>query len=1106
MNKQQYFNAIIAAAFVILAGSPGAAWTDDAEIYVDNRELPPDSQPLVMFSLDYRPNLGAEACKGDECDFLKAEGYLAAEGPYTRFDLLRAALKKVMEPLGGLQVGLMLTHSYKNNCEGPSNVKPGCSNGGYIAMGFKEFQENDANGNKAMFHSVLDTMPVPPAPGDSLQGREMFFEFYRYLKGLSVYNGYNGFLDLGGSAAGNNNINLVPNFNHLWEGTPSESINGFGWDPTIIEGAVIQDATKGTYSQVGNYRKPTIGECAKIFTVNFMFQVANQQSNSNQEIKNTIPSLGAKCPPNATCYEEIIEYMNDADMAPLVDGHQGVTSYFVGWSPIAGTKPFNDYARAGGTGAGLAVNDDPQVLIDTLTEIFKQILSVSTSFTAAALPINSFDRAQLLDDVFLALFQPQAGEFPVANAYWWGNVKKLKLTGLDSPTDVVQLVDALDQAAAAGDGRIRFDALTFWTDPLGADVLDPARDPDPNAVAGRDGRSVNRGGAGHRIPGFPRALAHNPGLNNPASAGTQAGSGPRRIFYDSSPTTLAALNATDAVAADLSGAIGAADSAEALAVVKFMRGLNTDNDPLDWMFGAAMHSRPVAVNYGARNGHTADNPLVYVAVGSNDGALRFIRNTDTSGTELGQEIWAFIPTEVMGNVRDIVRQEVPSLRPGLEGDSTIYGFDGPSTLYVQDTGGDGTIGEAVTGVDDRAILYAGLRRGGRGYYALDVTDPDQPVLLWRIVAGETPGFDDLGWAFSQPRVGKISLPNEDDPRLVVIFAGGFDRSYDDPAGAVPAGLLGKGIYVVDALTGALIQHVIDEDNMLDSVASTVTSVDTDGDGLLDRIVVGDLGGRVWRVDMPVAVDPASWPVTLLADLGRHAVNAPPGGGTDRRFFNPPDLVQTKKTFAIDEVSSEELKFDAVVIGTGDRENPLYNTPENWFFMIRDLNIGILTDADASGPVLMPGGVDEKSLTDVTLTTGEELTIDSPGWALRLVTPGEKNLAAAITVSNTIFFTTYIPPGSGDSPTNVCGPSEGTGRLYQVSLQNANPPRNRDAVIVDTDVLDPSDRWEPLRSAGIPAEVVVIPPDRILRPDLEVAPVPITTRWRTFWYQEEDPVQ
>ncbi|HMB74015.1 MAG TPA: hypothetical protein VKQ06_10620, partial [Gammaproteobacteria bacterium] len=66
---------------------------DDTDIYLNpHLLLPPGSEPMVMFSLDYRPNLGSAACNGTECDFLINEGYLSTTGPYTFFDVLRAAL------------------------------------------------------------------------------------------------------------------------------------------------------------------------------------------------------------------------------------------------------------------------------------------------------------------------------------------------------------------------------------------------------------------------------------------------------------------------------------------------------------------------------------------------------------------------------------------------------------------------------------------------------------------------------------------------------------------------------------------------------------------------------------------------------------------------------------------------------------------------------------------------------------------------------------------------------------------------------------------------------------------------------------------------------
>ena len=567
--------------------------------------------------------------------------------------------------------------------------------------------------------------------------------------------------------------------------------------------------------------------------------------------------------------------------------------------------------------------------------------------------------------------------------------------------------------------------------------------------------------------------------------------------------SLAALEATPALAVDelLQSAIGTVgDATETLRALRFMRGLNPVADdpdvvPMQWMFGSVIHSRPLPVNYGARDGHGPGNPLIYIAAGGNDGALRFIRNTDSNGTQLGQEAWAFVPTEVMGNTRRINRELGPEF---IDDDSTIYGFDGPPTLYTEDLNSDGTIDYTA---GDKAILYAGLRRGGRAYYALDVSNPESPELLWRIVAGETLGFGNLGWTFSQPRIGKVNISGTATP--VVIFGGGFDRAYDHQAAEV-SNPLGRGIYVVDAKTGDLIEH-IQVAGMQDSIPSAVSALDTSGDGLTDRLYVGDLGGRVWRVDMVPGSDSGTWTASLLADLGRRAGGGSAAGeANDRRFFHAPDVVQSSMLIETGVATAETLKFHAVLIGSGDRENPKHNTPNNWFFMIRDTNFGVLTSASDTA-------YEMADLEDVTSFTGSENDVvrtNSKGWRLQLATVGEKSLASSLTVANTVYFTTYIPAGA--SASDVCGPVEGGGRLYAVSIKDAAPRFNRDEPVGDG-TYEGSERSIDLRAGGIPAEPQFIGgsgsgQEGVVLVSSEIFPDPTVNRWRTFWYLEEDPVQ
>ena len=79
----------------------------------------------------------------------------------------------------------------------------------------------------------------------------------------------------------------------------------------------------------------------------------------------------------------------------------------------------------------------------------------------------------------------------------------------------------------------------------------------------------------------------------------------------------------------------------------------------------------------------------------------------------------------------------------------------------------------------------------------------------------------------------------------------------------------------------------------------------------------------------------------------------------------------------------------------------------------------------------------------------------------------------------------------------------------MSLQDATAVINYDTSDDDPNSLDPdapttkNDRSVELTSLGIPAEVVSVPPNKILRPDLQIDNIDATTRWRTFWYLQED---
>ncbi|HZL92786.1 MAG TPA: hypothetical protein VFB99_04050, partial [Vicinamibacterales bacterium] len=370
-----------------------------------------------------------------------------------------------------------------------------------------------------------------------------------------------------------------------------------------------------------------------------------------------------------------------------------------------------------------------------------------------------------------------------------------------------------------------------------------------------------------------------------------------------------------------------------------------------------------------------------------------------------------------------------------------------------------------------------------------------PQLLWKI--DKSGDFAELGFTFSDPRVASVNLGS--GPQPVVIFAGGYDLNKDLRGGVGTDDVEGNALFVVDARTGALIwkarrgtgsptSQIFEHPGLLDSIPSTVGIGDTDGNGLIDRVVVGDTGGNVWRADL-ASTDTSQWKLSLLASLGRHAES---GVENDRRFFHRADLVQAQDANG---------PFDAVLLGSGDREDPLDvgGVTTNYLYMLKDRNIAAGAGVDT--------GVTAASLGDVTdncLQVGPECATDlTYGWKLRLEHGGEKALSTPLTFAGTVFFTTYVPV----SATNLCGPAEGVGRLYALALQDATSVINYDTTDDDLDALgvptSTSDRSTQLNSPGIPSEVVAVPPNMVLRPDLQLEILDVDTRWRTFWYLQED---
>ena len=254
--------------------------------------------------------------------------------------------------------------------------------------------------------------------------------------------------------------------------------------------------------------------------------------------------------------------------------------------------------------------------------------------------------------------------------------------------------------------------------------------------------------------------------------------------------------------------------------------------------------------YEAFKAARAGRPTV-VYVGGNDGMLHAF-NAST-----GAERWAFVPPPLLPALRGM-----ESVRANSS--NSIYGVDGSPAVK-----------DVFYGGRWRTVLVGGLGYGGKGYFALDVTDPDAPAHLFSfrhdpiekfvhtwdaagarrtysyLVAGSIPAaadFSALGDAWSKPVI--LPMPYNGGTRWVAAIGGGY-------SGGAKTGY-GSAVYVLDLENSGEILKKIDlADNSASDIGNGVTPMLTaltaDSSTLAAYrgalLYFTDLQGKLWKINL-----------------------------------------------------------------------------------------------------------------------------------------------------------------------------------------------------------------------------------------------------------------
>jgi type IV pilus assembly protein PilY1 len=439
------------------------------------------------------------------------------------------------------------------------------------------------------------------------------------------------------------------------------------------------------------------------------------------------------------------------------------------------------------------------------------------------------------------------------------------------------------------------------------------------------------------------------------------------------------------------------------------------------------------------------NRTKMVYVGSSDGMLHgFDASSSTAG---GQEVLAYVPSRLM-------KKFASSADPKYERKPMVEAT--PVAVDVK-------FGP-VSGTDWRTLLVGGLGGGGKGVYALDVTDPSSfgtTSKVWEFTENDDA---DLGHITTAPLVTRLA-----DGKFVVMFGSGYNNTVAASTGD-PASTTGKGfLYVLLADKGGA--GTWTEGSNFKKIALGTTGSPTtpagvanpnasrDAAGFANRVYLGDLDGQMWRVNVPPVVSG----VVRMSDWSSSATKmfTASVGGTPQPITTTPALVFNPKGGIV------------VLFGTGKFIEATDRKPS---LPVANSFYGVFDSFSGSS------GLDPSKLNAISLSTsaGKRTVSAGPpstpaktdGWYVNLVTSGNNQ-------GEMVIFPPNVSLGTVDFTTQLGATTCDAGSGYFMSLDPITGLAGTPTIDVNGDgVLNASDSFAGLATKTPPGQVTIV---RLSRP-------------------------
>jgi type IV pilus assembly protein PilY1 len=400
------------------------------------------------------------------------------------------------------------------------------------------------------------------------------------------------------------------------------------------------------------------------------------------------------------------------------------------------------------------------------------------------------------------------------------------------------------------------------------------------------------------------------------------------------------------------------------------------NDPGYSTFKTTWANRPTMVYFGANDG------MMHGFIGA-------------SGS--GYEQFAYVPSALFQGptgtptTNGLVELGNPTYVHHAYVDATPLAFD----IDLGNTNKGNTGGAAGT-VNWRTLLIGGLGKGGKSYYAIDITNPAG-------MTSESAVAGNVKWEFTEPTMGysygSPIVVKTAQWGWVVAFTSGYDNS--DGYGH---------LYLVNPSTGALIQDIQTPSASTGMTQASAYVLDYT-DNTADSIYVGDLNGQLWR--FPLTATSGNYPApTLLATLTDSSGNQQP--------ITTAPLIEISPT----------TRYRYVMVGTGQllATTDIINSNMQTFYAI--------IDGTAGGFNAVSSPITRSNLTQVSsVLQGVTVSATSKGWYFDLGIDSTSGVAWRVVTNPAAYdgivaFSALLTQG-----TDPCSPS-GTSEVYAVNYANA----------------------------------------------------------------------